>query len=70
MQNGGEKGDVNGDWKINTADVLLIQRYLAGAVMLDDKQRERADVSGDGAVSVADVLLIQRYLVHEILGFD
>lgn len=70
VQNGGEKGDVNGDWKTNMADVLLIQRYLADAVMLDDKQKERADVSGDGVVSVADVLLIQRYLAHEIPGFD
>lgn len=70
VQGGGEKGDVNGDWKIDTADVLYIQRYLAGVVLLDEKQKERADVNGDGAVSVADVLLIQRYLAHEISGFD
>lgn len=70
VQNGGEKGDVNGDWAINTADVLLIQRYLAGAVTLNEKQKELADVNGDGTVSVADVLLIQRYLAHAIAGFD
>lgn len=70
VQNGGEKGDVNGDWTINTADVLLIQRFLAGAVPLNEKQKELADVNGDGTVSVADVLLIQRYLAHDITGFD
>ncbi len=70
VQNGGEKGDVNGDWVINTADVLLIQKYLAGVVTLSEKQKELADVNDDGTVSVADVLLIQRYLAHEITGFD
>ena len=49
---------------------MLIQRYLAEAVTLNEKQKELADVNGDGTVSVADVLLIQRYLAHAIAGFD
>lgn len=60
------KGDVNGDGQITLADVLLVQRYLAGSAVLDSAQAERADTNSDGTVSLADVLLLQKYIAREI----
>lgn len=60
------KGDVNGDGAVTLADVLLVQRFLAGGVTLDSAQAGRADTNSDGAVSLADVLLIQKYIAREI----
>ena len=53
-------GDVNGDGKVNAADDILLQRYLAGwDVPIDEKA---ADVNGDGKVNAADDILLQRKL--------
>ncbi len=53
-------GDANGDRTINTTDVTILKRYLAGFanVTLSDG----ADVNGDGTVSNQDTNLLQRYL--------
>ena len=61
-------GDVNIDGEVNTADVLLAQRALMGAVTLSDEQAFRANVaplSGgvpapDDSFDLGDVLVIQR----------
>lgn len=60
------KGDINGDGQVTLADVLLLQRYLAGGTTLDSTQLSHADTNSDGAVTLSDVLLIQKYIAHEI----
>ncbi len=50
-------GDVNGDGVVDSADALLIQRYLAGK--LDDEEKFiflAADVDGSGEIDIADAL--------------
>lgn len=53
-------GDVNGDTKINLADVSLILKYIAKwDVVLD---LDAADVTDDGNVNLADVSLMLKYI--------
>ena len=56
-------GDVNGDRKINSTDVLMINKYVAGKRILFKFQKKRADVNQDGKINSHDVLLIMRYIV-------
>ena len=55
-------GDVNGDGRINSKDIIYIQRYLAGWEMPKDMNVRNADVNGDGKVTEADVVLLRKYL--------
>ncbi len=53
-------GDADGDGRITTRDVALLQQYLAGwDVTLGEAA---ADADGDGSITVRDVALLQRYL--------
>lgn len=61
-------GDVNKDDKINTNDVVTIQRYLADSITLDDYQMTLADVNQDGLVNIADATIIQKYLSGSFSG--
>ena len=64
-------GDVNVDTKVNSADVIRLQRYLAGG--FDDRGEItaqgliNADVNADTKINSADVIRLQRYLAG---GFD
>ncbi len=51
-------GDVNGSGTVNTADLRLLQRCLAGDETLDDASHFAADLSGDGTVDAADLVLL------------
>ena len=48
-------GDVDGDGRINSSDVLLMMRYLAGRSD-DGFLAEKADYTGDGRINAKDVL--------------
>ncbi len=55
-------GDATGDGKVNTKDVLLIRKYLGGAVNAEDVELECADVDHDGKITPKDVLKIRKFL--------
>ncbi len=59
-------GDVNGDGRINTTDITLIRRYLAGGYNTEIITKA-ADVNKDGRVNTTDITLIRRYLAG---GYD
>ncbi len=65
-------GDVNLDYKINSADVLAIQQYCVSSRVLITFQKKNADVNGDGYVDADDVIVLQKYLVgsYPYLPFD
>ena len=53
-------GDTNADSEVSKADLLRLQKYLAGwDVEIDEAA---ADCNGDGQISKADLLRLQKYL--------
>ena len=60
---GQAKGDLNGDGKISTVDIVKVQRIIVGLDELNDTNLIVADINGDGKVSTIDVVKIQRHIV-------
>lgn len=54
-------GDLNGDGKINTTDVVLLRRYILN-VDGTKINANAANVNDDGKVNSADVILLRRYI--------
>ena len=48
-------GDINQDGSVNTADVVLLQKYLIRKGTLTAEQAKVADVNEDGVVNVIDL---------------
>lgn len=55
-------GDMNGDCKLDVADLLMLQRQVMGEVC----PTPRGDVNNDMDVNVGDLILLQR----AVLGID
>ena len=62
-------GDVNGDGKINTADAVVVLKYAAGMISLDNNQLVAGDTNHDGKVNTADAVLILKYAAGMITAF-
>lgn len=57
----GGKGDLNGDGKVDYADVHLLQKHLIGLTVLPHEKQNGADLNYNGRLSVTDLaLLIQK----------
>ncbi len=57
-------GDVNMDEKISVLDVILVSKYAAKTVVLNEAQISAADCNGDGAADHEDVIALLRYIVE------
>ncbi len=58
-------GDSSGDGKINSADLLKIQKHLLKVNDITNTPYfEASDVTGDGKINSADLLKIQKYLLN------
>jgi len=55
-------GDLNGDDRVNSADVVLMRRHIVGGYGVSVNEFA-ADVNEDGRVNSADVVLLRRYIV-------
>ncbi len=58
------KGDLNDDREITSADAVLLARYLADLLELNEKQLLAADISNDGEITSADAVLLARHLAE------
>lgn len=58
-------GDVNQDQTVNTADVVLLQKYLLGEVSLTETQAKAADVQADNTVNGFDLAVLRQKLVQK-----
>ena len=57
------KGDVNLDGKINTSDVVLINKFLIGKATLKGQALKNADYNNDESINIFDSVLIKRNAV-------
>ena len=64
-----EKGDITGDTKIDSADLLYLRKYLLGKIEYTDVQKNSADTNKDGVIDSADLLNIRKYLLGKIKNF-
>ena len=57
-------GDTTGNGKVDSADLLAIQRHLLGkTIIVNQYQLKAADTTGNGKVDSADLLAVQRELL-------
>lgn len=52
------RGDLNASGTINTADLQLLQRVLAGISALDESAARAADLNNDGLLDASDAVLL------------
>ena len=63
----GSKGDIDGDGKINTNDLMILKRYLLGlSELTDEEMKTKADFDNDGVVSTIDLVTLKKYLLGKI----
>jgi hypothetical protein len=63
---GYDKGDINGDGRINVTDVTLLDGYLIdGGLELDEFQLEAADVNCDGEINITDVTRLIARIINQ-----
>lgn len=57
-------GDLNGDGKVDTADLLTMQKHLLSISKIKNNVKVKsADINGDGKIDTADLLKIQKKLL-------
>ena len=56
-------GDVNGDYKINSNDALLVLMHAVGERTLPANDKKYADMNSDGKINSLDALMILRKAV-------
>ncbi len=61
-----QKGDANGDGKVDFKDILVINKHRLGKTQLTGIYLEAADVTGDGIADFKDILKINKYRLGKI----
>ncbi len=62
-------GDLNGDKKVNSTDLLLMKKYVLGLVEESDISIKAADLNGDRKINSTDYLLMKQNLLGLISDF-
>ena len=59
------RGDVNGDGKISSSDLLKLEKYIINSTKnnLTSLQKEAADINNDGKITTSDLLKLEKYIV-------
>jgi endo-1,4-beta-xylanase len=64
------KGDLNGDGKVNSIDFAFLRLHLLGSNPLTGDSLANADVNGDERVNSIDFAFMRQYLLGMISSFD
>lgn len=59
-----QQGDISLNGTLDVSDVIIMQRYLHGAVSITENQWKSADMNGDGNVNIYDLALLKRVLLN------
>ena len=62
-----EPGDVNSDGSINSSDLTVLRKYIAGGYEDLTIDLAASDVNADGLIDVTDLILIRRFIAG---GYD
>ena len=54
--------DLNGDWEINSTDVVVAYNWISDSIVLEDGEKNPADLNQDGTVNSADVVGLYNYI--------
>ncbi len=60
------KGEVNGDNKVDYNDVSLLESHLINKLMLANKYLENADLNNDGVITITDLALLIQKLENKL----
>ena len=58
-------GDINSDGKINSIDLLKVQKHILKDSMLNGVYLESADVNKDGNINAIDLLKVQKHILGD-----
>ena len=57
-------GDVNLDGKISVQDIILLSKYVAKKVDLNEAQKKAAECCTDGEINSGDITTLMAYVVE------
>lgn len=57
-------GDVNMDGKVSLSDIVLVNRFTAGAIQLNEAQIDAADCCADGFINTSDITVLLQYILE------
>lgn len=60
VENGNQKGDVNGDGIISASDYTLVKKHVLGTGSISGSALNAADYNNDGIISASDYTLIKK----------
>lgn len=55
-----QRGDLNGNGKIDAGDYMLLKRYCLGTIGLSDVQTALSDINKDGKINATDYMMLKR----------
>ena len=61
-----DNGDVNGDGKVNSRDVVALMKAIVGGITAGELPE--GDINGDGKLNSRDVMLLAKLIVANIAG--
>ena len=56
-------GDVDGNSRIESNDIMLLRDYILKIGELDESERIRGDMNADGRITLVDIMLIRRIIL-------
>ncbi|AMC93201.1 hypothetical protein AOC36_04205 [Erysipelothrix larvae] len=62
----GMKGDLNGDSKIDSRDMMAIYRHIIGTVTISANDFYKADINGDGKIDSRDMMAVYRHIIGTV----
>lgn len=61
----GYLGDLNRDWEVSLADIIIMQKYLLGIQTITQNQTYFADMNQDSIINVYDLIQMKKSLLSE-----